>query len=69
MKFGEIRDLTVAELRKRVLTAREELFDMTMKHSLGQLASPSEITSKRKDIARMKTALTLKVKSSDRGQK
>ena len=68
MKFSEIRDLTVAELRKRALTAREELFEMQMKHSLGQLASPTEITSKRKDIARMKTALSSKVKSS-RGQK
>ncbi|NQY99285.1 MAG: 50S ribosomal protein L29 [Bdellovibrionales bacterium] len=68
MKFEEIRDLTVAELRKRVLNAREELFDMQMKHSLGQLASPSEITFKRKSIARMKTALSSKVKSS-RGQK
>ena len=69
MKFAEIRDLTVAELRKRMLSAREELFDMKMKHSLGQLASPSEITTRRKDIARMKTALSLKLKSSDRGQK
>ncbi|MEO0334841.1 MAG: 50S ribosomal protein L29 [Pseudomonadota bacterium] len=68
MKFEEIKDLTVAELRKRALDAREELFDMKMKHSLGQLASPSEITTKRKAIARMKTALSSKVKSS-RGQK
>ena len=48
MKFEEIRDLTVAELEKAMLSAREELFDMKMKHSLGQLASPSEITKHEK---------------------
>ena len=66
MKFGEIRDLTAEELRKRMLTSREELFEMTMKHSMGQLAAPSEITEKRKSIARIKTALSMKM---NRGQK
>lgn len=66
MKFSEIRDLTAEELRKRMLTSREELFEMKMKHSMGQLAAPSEITVKRKSIARIKSALSMKM---NRGQK
>ncbi|MCB0406787.1 MAG: 50S ribosomal protein L29 [Bdellovibrionales bacterium] len=67
-KFSEIRDLTVEELRKRMLSSREELFEMTMKHSMGQLAAPSQIRDKRRSISRIKTALSMKLKTT-RGQK
>lgn len=68
MKFSEIKDLTVEELRKRMLSSREELFELTMKHSMGQLAAPTDVTKKRKTIAKIKTALSMKMKST-RGQK
>jgi len=61
MKFDEIRDLTVDELRKRSKQLREELFEMKMKHSLGQIASPIEIRKKRKDLARVITATNAKL--------
>jgi large subunit ribosomal protein L29 len=61
MKFAEIKDLTGAELRKRVVQLREELFGARMKHSLGQLGNPIEIRDKRKDLARLKTALHMKL--------
>ncbi len=61
MKFTDIRDLTSSELRKRVVQLREELFEARMKHSLGQLGSPLEIRSKRRDLARLKTALEMKL--------
>ncbi len=61
MKFSEIKDLTVEELRKRMKAMREELFESTMKHSLGQLANPVSIRVKRKDIARVQTALNAKL--------
>ena len=60
MKFSEIKDLTVEELRKQQLALREELFELRMKHSLGQLNSPVQIRHKRRDIARVKTALSMK---------
>lgn len=68
MKFSEIRDLTAEELRKRMLNMREEQFELKMKHSLGQLAAPSSLRETRRDVARIKTALSMKMKSS-RGQK
>ncbi|MCB0392065.1 MAG: 50S ribosomal protein L29 [Bdellovibrionales bacterium] len=61
MKYSEIKDLTVEELRKRIKSMREDLFEAKMKQSLGQLADPVEIRRKRKDIARVLTALNIKL--------
>ena len=61
MKFSDIRDLTVEELRKRQKSMNEELFELKMKHSLGQVANPLQIRYTRKDIARVKTALNAKL--------
>ena len=61
MKYSEIKDLTVEELRKKGAEMREELFEMRMKNQLGQLGNPLQIRSLRKDISRIKTALTKKL--------
>ena len=61
MKYSEIKDLTVEELRKRHVAMREEMFEMKMKHSLGQLADPVAIRYKRRDLARVQTALNTKL--------
>ncbi len=61
MKFGEIKDLTVEELRKRSQQLREELFETKMKHSLGQINNPIEIRTKRRDLARVLTAMNAKL--------
>ena len=61
MKYSEIKDLTVEELRKRIKAMREDLFEAKMKHSLGQMADPVSIRYKRKDIARVETALNSKL--------
>lgn len=61
MKFKDIQDLTVEELRKREASTRTELFDMKMKHSLGQMGNPLQIRKQRRDVARIKTALSAKL--------
>lgn len=61
MKFADIQDLTVEELRKRETALNTEYFDKKMKHSLGQVGNPLEIRGLRKDIARIKTALAAKL--------
>jgi large subunit ribosomal protein L29 len=63
MKYEEIKDLTSAELRKRIVGIRNELFEARMEHSLGQLANPLDIRTKRKDMARLNTALQTKLGS------
>ncbi len=61
MKYADVSELTSAELRKRVVQLRDELFEANMKHSLGQLGNPVEIRGKRRDLARLKTALQTKL--------
>lgn len=61
MKFVDIKDLTVEELRKRGKSTREELFELKMKHSLGQVANPLQIRDLRRDLARIKTAVATKL--------
>lgn len=62
MDFSEIKDLTVDELRKRESTLRGELTELKMKHSMGQVANPIEIRFRRRDIAKIKSALSSKLK-------
>jgi large subunit ribosomal protein L29 len=61
MKFNEIKDLTSDELRRKQTQLREELFEARMKHSLGQVGNPIEIRQRRRDLARVLTALNLKL--------
>jgi large subunit ribosomal protein L29 len=61
MKFTEIKDLTSDELRKKQTQLRDELFETKMKHSLGQVGNPVEIRGRRRDIARVATAINMKL--------
>lgn len=61
MKFAEIKDLTVEELRRRTHQLQEELFELKMKHSLGQVNNPVEIRFKRRALARVLTAMSSKL--------
>ena len=62
MKYQDIKDLTVEELRKRESLSRAEMTEIKLKHMMGQVANPLEIRQRRRDIARMKTALASKLK-------
>ena len=61
MKFTEIKDMSVAELKKKRGSLTEELFQAKIKNTIGQLSNPIEIRKLRKDIARINTALVKKV--------
>lgn len=61
MKFTEIKDMSVAELKKKRGTLTEELFQAKIKNTIGQLSNPIEIRKLRRDIARINTALVKKV--------
>ena len=62
MKFAEIKDLTVDELRKREKSLRQEGTDLRLKHSLGQITNPLQIREARRNVARIKTALGAKLR-------
>jgi len=57
MKFEDVKDLSMIELKKRVNQRKNELFHMRMKNQMGELGSPMEISTAKKDIAKMLTAI------------
>lgn len=61
MKFTEIKDMSVAELKKKRTVLSEQLFEIKMKNSIGQLSNPMTIRQLRRDIARINTAIVGKI--------
>lgn len=61
MKFTEIKDMSVAELKKKRTALSNDLFQAKLKNSIGQLANPVEIRQLRRSIARLNTAIVRKV--------
>ena len=60
MKFSEIENKSVTDLIKQKNELSAKLFDIKMKNTLGQLASPVQIRNMRRDIARINTVLVRK---------
>ena len=57
MKLSEIRELTVQELNEKIYSLKEELFHLRRKQAVGQLENGKQLTSVRKDIARIYTVI------------
>lgn len=60
MKFSEIKESTVQDLRKRRTELQKDMFEAKMKNTLGQLANPLSIRAVRRDLARVETAIRAK---------
>ncbi len=60
MKNSEIRDLSVDELTAKRGELKQEGFNLRLQQRSGQLENPSRLTTIRKDLARIETALTAK---------
>lgn len=54
MKVNEIRNLSTAELNEKIVSLREELFNLRFQLATGQLDNPMRIREVRKTIARIK---------------
>ena len=57
MKVNKLRDLSTAELENKVVSLKEELFNLRFQMATGQLENPMKIKEIRKDIAKTKTVL------------
>ena len=57
MKAGEIRELSLDEMRQKVVTLKEELFNLRFRHEVGQLENPKKLNQIKRDIARVKTII------------
>ncbi len=54
---GELRNLSQAELKTKVVELKEELFTLRFQSATGQLESHGRLRAVRKDIARIYTVL------------
>lgn len=57
MKVKELRDLTDAELGKRLTDSKDELFKLRFQMATGQLDNPMKLQEVRRKIARVKTII------------
>jgi len=55
MKSAEVRELSSEELEQKEQELREELFNLTIQHSTGQLENTARLVDVKKDIARVRT--------------
>ena len=60
MKASELREKSVEELSKQLLSLREEQFKLRMQRATGQLGQTHLLQQGQRDIARVKTVLTEK---------
>ena len=64
MKVTEIRDLSVEELKKRLADEEENLANLRFQLATSQLESPIKVRTVRRDIARIKTLIGEKERST-----
>ena len=57
MKANELRDMSAAELTKKLAELKEELFNLRFQHAINQLDNPMRLNIVKKDIARVKTQI------------
>ncbi len=57
MKVKELRELTDAELNKKLLDSKDELFKLRFQMATGQLDNPMKLQEARRKIARVKTII------------
>ena len=57
MKANEIRSMSVADLEKKLVELKKDLFMLHMQHATNHLDNPVKISAVRRDIARVKTVI------------
>lgn len=57
MKVKDLRDLTDAELNKKLEDSKDELFKLRFQMATGQLDNPIKLKDVRRRIARVKTII------------
>jgi len=57
MKVKELRELTDAELNKKLTDSKDELFKLRFQMATGQLDNPMKLQEVRRKIARVKTII------------
>ncbi len=63
-KYDDIKNLSTVELHKKLRETKQNMFEAKMKNAMGQLTNPISIRNMRKDVARLRTALTANTKAN-----
>lgn len=63
MKPSEVRGLTIDELTQKELEMRRELFNLRFQQATGEIENPMRIRTVRKDIAKVLTIRSEKLKA------
>ncbi|MBU1143244.1 MAG: 50S ribosomal protein L29 [Firmicutes bacterium] len=58
MKAVEIRKISTADLEKRIVELKAELFNLRFQLAVGQLENTARISTVKKTIAQMKTIIS-----------
>ena len=64
MKASEIREWSSDEIRQKIDELTEELFNLRFQHATDQLENPMRVGHVRRDIARMKTVVKERERTS-----
>lgn len=57
MKISEVREMTTSELKEKLYSLKEQLFELRRKKAVGTLERGEEVIGVRKDIARVNMVL------------
>jgi len=57
MSAGDLRELGMSDLAKRLEEAREELFNLRLQRASGKLLNPARVVLVRRTVARLLTVL------------
>ena len=57
MKASEIREMNIDEMAQKLSDLKEELFNLSFQHEIGQLENPQRMKANKRDIARIKTII------------
>jgi len=60
VKATELRNMSAADLEKKLAELKDELFKLRFQHAINQLDNPHKIADVKKDIARVMTIITEK---------
>jgi large subunit ribosomal protein L29 len=57
MKASELRELSMEELKDKLVHLKEDHFNLKFQHATGQLENPMRLPETKKDIARIMSVL------------
>jgi large subunit ribosomal protein L29 len=67
VKSSELRAMTVEEMSQKEADLRRELFNLRFQQATGEIENPMRIRAVRKDIAKVLTVKSEKVKREEKG--